>query len=65
MIWNFLTFLNKDLKFLRKLEEPSHGNSVKISDYRAFSLFETVLGCRALSHSVNCNPFEQLPYLKL
>ena len=48
-----MTFLNKHLMFLRSLKEPFGGNSVKISDCRAFScLFETVPGCRAFSHSV-------------
>ena len=51
--WDGLTFLNKHLMFLRSLKEPFGGNSVKISDCRAFScLFETVPGCRAFSHSV-------------
>ena len=36
---------------LRSLKEPFGCNSVKISDCQAFSLFETVPGCRAFGHS--------------
>ena len=44
--WHF----NKHLIFLRSLKAPFHGKSVKISDYRAFSLSETVRGWRAFRH---------------
>ena len=50
--WDHLTFRNKHLIFIRSLKEPLGGNSVKSSDRRAFSLFKTVPGCQAFSHSV-------------
>ena len=50
--WNRLTFLNKHLIFLRSFKQHFGGKSVKISDHRAFSLFGTMPGCRAFSHSV-------------
>ena len=49
----------------KKLEETFNRNSVKISDCQAFSLFETVPGCRAFSHSVNCNLFKDLHFLRI
>ena len=42
--WNGLTFLNKHLIFSRSLKEPFG----KISDCRAFSLFETMPSCQAI-----------------
>ena len=39
---------SEHLILLRSLEEAFSENSVKLSDCRAFSLFKTVLGCRAL-----------------
>ena len=44
--------LKKNLILLRSLEEAFSENSVKFSDCRAFSLFNTVPGCRAFRHSV-------------
>ena len=49
--WNCLTLLNKHLILSRSLKKPFSGNYVKISDCRAFSLFKTLPGCRAYSHS--------------
>ena len=56
-ILNRLAFLNQHLIFLGSLKEPIGGNSVKISNGRAFSLFETVLGCQAFSHIVLKNSY--------
>ena len=41
----------KSVKFLTSLSEPFNRNSVKISDCRAWSLFETVPCCQTFSHS--------------
>ena len=41
------------LEAIKALKEYFSGNSVKISDCRVFSLFETLPGCRAFRHSVN------------
>ena len=41
----------KSVKFLTSLSEPFNRNSVKISDCRACSLFETVPCCQTFSHS--------------
>ena len=47
------TFLKKHQISSRSLKESFSGNSVKLSDCRAFSPFETLPGCRAFSrHSV-------------
>ena len=67
-IWNRLTFPNKhiilegwkQISGIRRLKEPFDGNSVEISHCRVFTLFETVPGCRTLSHNVNCNLFVEL-----
>ena len=50
--WNRLTFPNKIRTLFRSLREPFDGKSVKISDWRTFSLLETMLAYRAFSHSV-------------
>ena len=50
--WNRLIFLNKHRILSRGLNEAFWGNFEQISDCRALSLFETVPGCRAYSHSV-------------
>ena len=42
---------HKSVKFLTSLSEPFNRNSVKISDCRACSLFETVPCCQIFSHS--------------
>ena len=42
--------LKKHLILLRGLKEALSGNSVKFSDYWAFSLLRTVSGCRAFRH---------------
>ena len=55
----------KQTSDIRKLEETFNGNSVKISDCQAFSLFESVPGCRAFSHSVNCNLFKELHFPRI
>ena len=49
--WNRSKFLSKNLIFLKSLKQPSGGNSVKISDCRAISVFDTMPGCRAFSYS--------------
>lgn len=54
--WNRLTFL-KSSDVPRSSEEPFSWSSVKISGCRVFSLFETVPGCRAFSHSVKLLTF--------
>ena len=49
--WNCFTFLKKHQISSRSLKESFSGNSVKISDCRVFSPFETLPGCRAFRHS--------------
>ena len=52
IFWNRLKFLNKHRILSRGLKNAFYWNFVKIFDWPAFSLFETVPGCRAYSHSV-------------
>ena len=58
--------------FLKSLKQPSGGtstgslNSVKISDCRAISVFDTMPGCRAFCHSAekgNKLIIQALPFL--
>ena len=49
--WSRLTFLNKHIIVSWGLRKAFWGNLVKIFDCRAFSLFETVPGCRAYSQT--------------
>ena len=51
--WNRSTFLKKHQILSRSPKESFSGNSVKISDCRAFSPFKILPGCRAFRHSVN------------
>ena len=50
--WNRSAFLKKQQMPSRSLKEPVSGNSVKISDCRAFSPFKSLPGFQALRHSV-------------
>ena len=50
--WSRSAFLKKHRIPSRCLKESISGNSVKISNCRAFSPFKTLPGCRAYSHSV-------------
>ena len=49
--WNRSTFLKKhQILSTEKFKESFSGNSVKLSDFRVFSSFETLPGCLAYSH---------------
>ena len=49
--WNRSAFLKKHQIPSRSSKEPFSGNSVKICDCRAFSLFKTLPGYQAFRHS--------------
>ena len=49
--WNRSAFLKKhQILSAEKFKESFSGNSVKLSDFRVFSSFETLPGCQAYSH---------------
>ena len=50
--WNRSTFLKKHERPCKSFKESFRGNSVKISDCRAFSPFKTLPACGAFSHSL-------------